>query len=292
MEIRSKASFSASCLHAALCREQGYAAVDGELAEFVVEPAEQLVAAIAATNLAVQPTLSALVSLASEFENNRQLVVIALTRLHGAGSATETTVSQIAAAIGTLEAKLLAARPEMVDELALRGRPLQEQWQARGPGLLREFARLTDEGFLAPAAEIVLVTPWIGGGGRADFKTNRVILEAVLTNPYTDLPEALRLGWLLAQLNADLPAYSDAVPHDRLEQIAKLATLPAILAAAETVEWGTCSPATIERALECWHVESESPPALAEQLFRWWQTYHDGSKTWAVAWRALTALLG
>ena len=144
---------------------------------------------------------------------------------------------------------------------------------------------------MASAAEVVLVQPWVGGYGHTDLKSNRVLLEAVLANPHADLPEVLRLGWLLAQLNVDLPVYSEAVSHDSLERIAQLATLPVILTAAETVEWGHCDQDQIERCLNCWQIETDSPPVVAEQLFRWWDTYRGGSTSWAVAWRALESLL-
>ena len=291
MEIRWKASFSASCLHAALCAEAGWPAVDGELAELIAEPAEQLLATINENDLPVRATLAGLVALASDYENNRQLVEITLARLQGEGTVQEQVVSQLAAAIGILETKLLAARPEIVDELALRGRPMQEQWQARGPGLLQQAKRLTDESFIVPAAEVVLVTPWVGGQGFAHLKSNRVTFEAVLANPHADLPEALRLGWLLAQLNTDVPIYSEAIPADRLAIIAGLATLPVILTAAETVEWGTCSFATIKRTLDCWHILPAPSPTVAAQLWQWWQTYHESTTSWLVAWRGLEALL-
>jgi hypothetical protein len=287
MEIRWKASFSASCVHAVLCREQGFAVGDAELGELITEPAEVLVTTIRENHLDVIAILTALESLASEFDNNRQLVEITLQRLHG--GAAEHVVSQLAAALSTLETRLLATRPEMVEELALRGRPLQSQWQARGPGLLRQLAKLTDENFVASSAEVVLVTPWMGGQGRADFKTNRVVFEAVLANPHEDLPEALRLGWLLAQLQADVPIYSEAIPAGQLERLTKLAALPAILAAAEEVEWSACDATTIARALQCWYPE-ELP--VAAELARWWQTYASGEQRWSVAWRALEPLLG
>ena len=291
MELHWKASFSASCLHAVACAEGGFPAIDSELAQLIEQPATVLIGSLAEFQLPVRPTLQTLASLASSYDNNRQLVELTLTRLRGPG-AREQVVSLIAAAIGTLETKVLAARPEMVDELALRAKPLQEQWSARGPGLLKQVERLTDENFVAPSAEVVLVQPWVGGYGRTDLKTNRVLFEAVLTNPHSDLPEALRLGWLLSQLNSDLPVYSEVITNGNLERVAALATLPVILTAAETVEWCMCDLATIERCIECWQIETESPQQLAEQLFRWWNTYQGGSTSWAVAWRALESLLG
>jgi hypothetical protein len=291
MEITWKASFSASCLHAVACLTDGLPVVDSQFAELVAEPAEIFLATLQECSLEPVPTLRALASWASHYENNRELVRVALSKLRGPGGINEQYVSLLAAAIGNLETRILAARPEMVEELALRGRPLQEQWNARGPGLLKQIARLTEENFVAPTAEVVLVQPVVGGAGYADFKANRVLFEAVLTNPHAALPEALRLGWLLAQLNADLPTYAEAVSPNLLSRVAALATLPVVLSAAETVEWATCDQPTIELALGCWHVPSESPQQTAEQLFRWWQAYDGGSTTWPVAWRALESLL-
>jgi hypothetical protein len=287
MEIRWKASFSASCVHAVLGREGGYPAADSELGELIDEPAAVLIDTLQENHLDAIAVLTVLESLASEFDNNRQLVEVTLQRLHG--GAAEHVVSQVAAAIGVLESKLLAVRPGMVEELALRGGPLQTQWQARGPGLLRQLARLTDESFVAPAAEVVLVTPWVGGHGWANLKTNRVVFEAVLVNPHDDLPEALRLGWLLAQLQADVPIYSEAISTGQLKRVAALATLPAILAAAQQVEWASCDAATIARALQCWYPEESS---AAGDLTRWWEAYAEGGRSWSVAWRALEPLLG
>lgn len=291
MEIRWKASFSASCLYATLCRFHGNAGVDLHLAEASEESILQLLAKLDECHFSPQLVLPELVAASSNFENNRQLVEVTLAKVFGAAGMKEVHVSTIEAAIGVLEASMLHARPQLADELAQRGRPLQEQWQARGPGLLQQVKRLTDETLLAPAAEVVLVTPWLGGGGMTHLKTNQVIFEGVLANPHEDLPETLRLGWLLAQLHADVPVYSEAIPADRLPLVANLAALPVILTAAETVEWGSCSEATIARALECWLIPKESPKKTAKLLWQWWQAYQDGSTSWLVAWRGLESLL-
>jgi hypothetical protein len=256
----------------------------------IFEPAEQLVATIGENHLPVAETLTELSILASDYENNRQLVEVALKRLRGNPS--ESTVSQLAAAISGLESRVLANRSELVEELSLRGKPLQQQWQARGPGLLQQVRRLTEENFVASSAEVTLVTPWVGGYGYGHLKSNRVLLEAMLADPHDDLPETLRLGWLLAQLNADLPIYSEPIPADRLLLVTQLATLPVVLSAAEVVEWGTCNLATIDRALTCWHIVPQPASKVAEQLWQWWQAYREGTAPWLVAWRGLEALLG
>lgn len=290
MEIRWKASFSASCLHAVLCHAQGLRAIDRDIEKRIAAPADQLLSAIRVCNLDTLPVLKDLVNFASEFENNRQLVEVVLARR--VGTVDENTISQVVAAIGTIKTTMLSARPGIVDELALRGRPLQEQWHARGPGLLRYLAKLTAENFVSQAAEVVLVTPWVGGYGYAHPKTNRVIFEAVLADPHDDLPEALRLGWLLSQLQADVPLYSEAISAGRLPDVAALATVPAILAAAQELEWVNCDSATIGRALECWYPAAQGKGIRADTLYGWWRTYDQGNTAWKIAWRALEPLLG
>src|SRR5690606_23019649 len=96
-----------------------------------------------------------------------------------------------------------------LEELELRSAPLREQWEARGGGLLATLARLTTAGLVPEMADVILVHPVLGGGGAAHWQYNSVQFEAVLANPLAELPEVLRLGWLLAQLNFDLPLYED-----------------------------------------------------------------------------------
>lgn len=59
------------------------------------------------------------------------------------------------------------AIPNLQQELELRVRPLKEQWEARGPGLLKTFANLTEESLLVEEAKVLLVHPVLGGGGEA-----------------------------------------------------------------------------------------------------------------------------
>lgn len=288
MELRWKASFSATCFHAAACIDAALPVVDVRLAE-VLEPAvKELSVELRACGLSSDSTLLLLSGLASGYENNRQLMEVAATRMLGAGALSEAPLSRLTACAAQLEGALLRDRPELVDELAVRGRPLREQWEARGPGLLRQAARLVgDEDFLVSDAEVVLVAPLVGGHGSAHLKSNRIAFEAVLTNPHEDLPETLRLAWLLAQLNLDLPRYSDPIRGPRLQYVASLATAPLVLAAAETVELAQLTPESLSRALSCWHLSASS----AEPLFAWWDAFFSGNTRWPVALAALDAML-
>lgn len=125
------------------------------------------------------------------------------------------------------------------DELAARVRPLCEQWDARGPGLMRMLDRQAGPIGVARAT-VALTLPVVGGHGVALPAANAVLFEAVLANPLPELPEVLRLAWLLAQLGADADASRAA------------GLVSEVLTAAEEVELATADAATIELATEAW----------------------------------------
>lgn len=290
MQLRWKTSFSASCLHAAACMQEGLPIVDTAIAQALHSPVTALVEELAACGFAVETTLPELTNLAADYENNRQLAEMAAKRILGAQALSESAISRLAGSISDLEAAWLRKQPQLVEELAVRGRPLREQWEARGPGLLRAITKLTSESFVAPAAEVVLVSPVVGGHGRAHLQTNRVTLEAVLTHPDPELPEPLRLGWLLAQLNLDVPANSEPTPRNHLSKAASLAALPLTLAAAEVVELTVLNEPILARALDSWHCSPDLPSDAAEQLLGWWHAYASGNTRWPVAMAALAQM--
>lgn len=279
---------SASCMHAAACEREGVAAADAELAGVIREPAQGLIAAIAAAPWPIEEVLTELVCQAADFENNRELVtrVVARRRIH----ATETAIGRVAGAIADVEAAMRRARPELAEELAVRGRPLMEQWQARGPGMLLEMGRMTDAGAIPEFAEVVLVAPYAGGHGRAHASQNRVTFEAVLVNPHAELPETVRLAWLVVQLNADLPRFADVLGARFSAHAFQAAMLAPALAAAEVVELARCDEATLALAIHAWRLERVVPPDAATQIGQWWQTWLEGASPWPVAVAALAAM--
>lgn len=291
VQIRWKASFSASCLHAAASMFEGLPIADRRIAEILQPATEALVNELGECGFDARSTLPALVGLAADYENNRQLAEMAVNRVVGGGTINDAAVSRLAGCIADLEAAWLREQPELVDELAVRSRPLREQWEARGPGLLRAIERLVPPGFIAPQAELVLVSPVVGGHGRVHLFNNRLTIEAVLTNPNEDVPEILRIGWLLSQLNLDVPMFSEPISRVRLPQLASFATLPLVLAAADSVDLATLDEATLVRVLECWHLSLPSSD-VAQKLLDWWQVCENSTTRWPVALSALDQMLG
>lgn len=292
MNLRWKASYSASCLHAAMALHEGLPAVDTELAAALAPVSEELFRCLDLCDFTSPRAYDLLVGLTGEIENNRQLVERLTKRVLGSKKVSETATTQLVGAIADLESTMLKTRPNLLEELEVRARPLREQWESRGPGLMRRVTQLTESSFLTSAAEIVLVNPLIGGHGRAHIPLNRVTFEAVLTNPHEDLPEALRLGWLLAQVNLDLPLYADLISSSSQQfQLSSLATLPLILSAAEHVEWAELNEASLARALECWHFSRELPEDTPARLLNWWDTYTSSNSSWGIAMASLIPLI-
>ena len=288
-ELRWRTSLSATALHAAACRQQLLPAADRALGALLDPAADRLIAEINGAGWPAAATLPLLTGLAPEFDSNRELVARVASRL-GLASV-DSAAARVVDAITDLESALVGAHPELADELIMRGRPLREQWEARGPGLLAEIARLTERGVVPSAAEIVLVAPYAGGHGIAHPAQNRVTFEAMLVHPHPQLPETLRLAWLLGQLNSDLPAYADALPAPQLRRAFAAGLIPQVLAAAQELELATCDEATIESALQAWGLRGDLPSDAATKIWNWWNAWLDRHTKWSVAVAALDQLL-
>lgn len=295
MQLTWKASESASAMHAALA-----AARDGLLAPPGLDLA--LAPLLGDPPTAAQgetPRLLAmLLQLAAQgVEENVQLAEQAITKLWGRQAARPGDVSVLAAWISSLERAYFdwhraQGDRQLVDEIVTRTAPVRDQWDARGPGLLREFGRLSDHSLIADEAAVVMVLPVVGGDGMAHLAGNLITFEAVLTNGDSQLPEVLRLAWLLAQLQFDLPAIAEHVPPGRLHEVAPLAVLPALLEAAGAVELVEVSPMLLSHAIAAWRIANPQQAAsLAGTVQKWWSTYLAKPVAWPVAAAALAAML-
>lgn len=182
-----------------------------------------------------------------------------------------------------------AAKPELAAELQLRERPLAEQWEARGPGLLAQLARLTEPQAIVDRATVLPVYPVWGGGGRALPAYNTVMIEAVLANPLAQLPEVVRLAWLLAMLSLDLARYREPLADP--DRTVPLALVPPVLEAAGEVELSRCDRDTLELALRSWRLAGPEPLETAATLLAWWQTYQDTRPPWPLALGALERMM-
>lgn len=266
---------------------RGEALADADLAAVLVESAVLLQEEIQSAQLPAERFWRNLLGLSAGVESNRELGKLALVKTIGRGTAAEIAEPRIAAAVTAVESAFHRHLPKVPEELPLRIGPLREQWEARGPGFLRQIGLLTDEILGVELAEVVVLHPALGGGGDAWLGGNQVRIEGVLANPHQHLPEVVRLGWLISQLNLDLPALSENVHSDRLPRVAQLAMLPAALAAGSEVELCQDSSELLAQALNDWRLTAD-----AAMLTQWWETYRASRPPFAVALAALDKMLG
>lgn len=290
-DLRWSVSATASCLHAAEALALGQLVVDTRMAQAVAEPAQELRRAIVAAGLPRSQFWRTLVGLSAVVDGSRTLAERAVTKTEGAARA-QALANELAPLIACLEAAARRAFPELQTDLAPQARRLREQWEDRAPALLRHIAAWSDSRLIPAQAEVVLVHPSLGGGGSAHLPWNNVLLEAVVTDPVPSLPEWLRLGWLLAQLNLDLPVFCDNIHGQRLPHVAELAMLPVTLQAAEELGWLTLDAQSVDLALNSWHVSTPADVDPVDILMRWWGTYLETRPRWDVAFTALDRMFG
>ncbi len=291
-ELRWLANHSTSCLHAAEVLYRGLTIVDATMTAAVLQPAQGLHQEMRAAKLPAARLWRHLLGLSPGIDNNKQLVELALRKTIGDQQGSGTLVSRLAAWVTELEDAVRHHLPQMSDELRLRGGPLRQQWEARGPGMMHRVAELTEDQVIVSSANVVLVHPALGGGGEAHLSYNSLRIEAVLANPLPELPEVVRIGWMLSQLNIDLPKFSESIHADRLPLIAQLAMLPIILRASEHVDLAECDRLTIELALKAWHVDTPLDFDAVDVLTTWWDTFNETRPAWPVALAALDRMFG
>ncbi|MEX2175592.1 MAG: hypothetical protein WD872_14610 [Pirellulaceae bacterium] len=290
-QLRWKPAFTTSCLHLADGLARGLAPVDPGLAEAIGEPAARLKSAIEATGAPPGRLWRQLAGLSGSNDSARQIAETALVKTIGRVERLEVVVGNLAGRIADLQTAVRGYLPNLIEELSLRERPIREQWEARGPGLLWQVANLTEEQLLVPEANVLLVQPAFGGAGQAHMSYNSARIEAVLANPHAELPEVVRLAWLVAQLQLDLPIHGENIHADRLPHVARLAMLPPVLRGAEGVELTRYSPELVRQAVAAWQIAVPPGIDVVAILEDWWETYQLGRPPFRVALEALDQMI-
>ncbi|QDU93330.1 hypothetical protein [Lignipirellula cremea] len=291
MELVWKPSAMATCLTASADLRRGAVLQDQELAAALSPLANNLQGLIEESGAPAERCWDCLTVMLSEKRPPRDAALAALARFVGRNPQTDQLASDMSSVLHQMRRTFFDTRPQIEEELAIRVGPLQQQWNARGNGLLRAIGRLTDDSLLVERATIIMTYPLRGGGGRPYPWFNALSIEAVLTNPNDALPEVLRLGWLIGQLNFSLPAISEAIHPDRLQSVSELAMLPALLTAGEEVDLSSWHPRLAELALQLWRIETPGVENPLDILTTWWETYQDGRPPWRVALTALDQML-
>ena len=143
--LRWIASPAASALYACDALRRHLPFVDPRLAETLRDPAGKLVRAIATSELPVERVWVNMlpVAVTHEHDTPRHRVEVAVFKVI-ARHQLHSNLDHFADRLAAYERAFNGALPNLVEDLELRRRPLEEQWDARGQGLLTAIGNLTE----------------------------------------------------------------------------------------------------------------------------------------------------
>jgi len=290
LNLQWVASCSASVLHAAAALIAGTPPAAPELWQPLVEPVAALSELLQRLGIQPDALFAHLIPLSVGIPENRMLAEVALRKTVGPQSSV-VDVEALARVLSGLRAAQLASQPSLLDELSLRSGPLREQWETYGPGLVRLATRMTEPELWVEEATVWPVYPFAGGGGVAHPPYNGARIEAVLANPRPELPEVVRLVWLVSQANLDLPRYADRLARPAL--VGALANIPAVVAAAAELELVSPERLPLKNVLTWWvGIPPEQATPLAATLAAWWEAVLGERPRWSIALAGLEAMIG
>ena len=272
---------------AAVC--SGLHVVDAQLQSLIGDSATAINDRLALADVDNELFWSALIALCEREKDDRRRVERALIASGSGELAADSIAPTIAGHLVDVRIAYFEAYPKLSEQLPLRAGPLRQQWEARGPGLLAAIGRLTHQELLPSKATVAMVQPTISGGGGADPGTGFAWIEAMLTNPHQDVPEVLRLGWLLARLGLARPAASRLVEADRLPGVASLALLPIMIEAGRELE--LVGDVEVSRLFEVWNLRRLKSSEAIVHLNKWWAQMEDGETPFPVGMKALDRML-
>lgn len=276
-----------SLLHALWAAGADRPLADPRLGKTVIHAAKALHSALLEATITPDPFWEQALPLGGQVSQTLDLLSAALEACGIPQGTRAAVVPKLARLLDDAEAQVGGAWPSLAEELTLRHRPLREQWETRGPGLWGWLCRQFPGVGGPSACRVLAVLPAVGGGGWLHRPHQALRMECVLANPHGELPEVVRLAWLVAQAACDWPTELDR-GHD-LHRLTALALLPATLAAADELELVACPGALVAGALSVWMPAAAG--ALAESLCAWWQQVAHGPYPWPQALVALDHVL-
>lgn len=290
MNLRWLSSVPVSCLYAAEAWLRNPPHFDAVLAEVLAGPAQKLQKALEEQSVPAERFWSHVVPLAVNIDNVHQLAEVALTKTIGRQRA-ETHAILFRELMSDLCNAFISAIPRLPSDPATNNEALRQQWGYYSKGLLGRMVSWIEEELLVEEAVVVSAYPARGEGGVAHLQYNVACIETVPVDQIPDLPEVLRLCWLLTLLNMDVPRYSEQLPSDRLHLVTSLAMIPPTLAAGEESQLTRCDETKIGLALQHWLAHSENAVGQAPALSHWWKAYCDMRPNWITALKTLDRML-
>jgi hypothetical protein len=203
-----------------------------------------------------------------------------------AGSELRVSASQLQ----KLETEFREAVPQAESQMSFRLGPITQQWDGYGSALMAHLKRLVGLPIPRHNVDVLSLYPVINGDGFASLLEKKAVIEAVFVNPNPELPEVLRVTWLIAQIiNAKAP--TNAIEAKRHRDVSALALLPPVLAVGEVVELTRCDESTLQLAIDQFSPARPEAPDLSSILLHWWETFLQTKPEWPIGLRALERAL-
>ncbi len=269
--IRWKTDASLSEIHAAHIVATGVPCNDKKTVQALASPVTEINNRLLSSSLDIATFWQRLMSETLFQTPIKQAAVIALSD----AGCSELQVEQLASVIvNRLSESRMAFQsrfPKLTEQLELRGRPLRDQWETYGPGLLAAIAKQIwidspPSDWWPKRVEAVLVQPMRGGDGDYDAESNRIWIEAVLTDVDPAVPEVLRLAYLITQLAIDTHTLERST-NSVTSLPWSVGMIPITLAAGADLGFVHSSPQSVATAMRLWGIgQSRS----AEIVNQWW----------------------
>ncbi len=283
-------SLPVSCLYAADCLLHNRPFADPAMSDALADPVARLQEALREERLPVEAIWSHVVPLAANFPGQLELATVALTKVIGRTEA-QSRIGWLRGLLIDIRNAFTRAVPGSADDLAAGIEPLRQKWNLEGIGLLATMVNWTEPEIIVEEATVCLVHPVVGGGGAGHLPYNLAVIEAVPDDPLPELPEIVRLVWMLSTLNLDVPRYSESIENNRLGTVAALAMIPVALTAAAELRLTKQLPETLGLAVQSWMPAPEKATEWKTALEQWWETYSTMRPPWPTALKGLEVLL-
>jgi len=166
-----------------------------------------------------------------------------------------------------------ATFPDLSEQIDLRCRPLRDRWDTCGFGLLRLFEKKfwggesANQEFWVDDLPLVMIQPARGGDGGFDAISPCVWMEAMLTDVDQQVPEILRLAWLVSCLSADRVMTQRNADREACV-VCQLASLALMLDLGTEFDLIRSAELPVVRAMEMWRIGQPSHASILADWYR------------------------
>ncbi len=193
--------------------------------------------------------------------------------------------------LGDARHDFLGLFPKLAEQLSLRIGPIRDRWDTCGRGLLRwigiEIWEQPPDDWWISTTIVNTAQPVRGGDGGTDSKSGKIWIEAVLTDIDPEIPEVLRLTWLITSLAMER-YLARGLADQSTARLWRFASVPLVLAAGVELDLIRSPELPIQKALELWRVSELCGP---DTLGQWWQTSCGQRQPWPLRMQDLNRLI-